>query len=154
MAAGTFTIYSKNNDILDIGELAGATLKMALCTSSYTPDASVTGNYLYSNITNELSTANGYTAGGSTLTTVASTAITKGYKLTSDNVSWTASGGSIPAWRYGVLYVSGTFNGKVNPLIGYFLGDSTPADVPATTTGTPLTVTCPSGGWFDDTSSP
>ncbi len=154
MAAGTVTIYSKNNDILDIGEIVGATIKMALCTSTYTPDASVTGHYRYADLTNELSTANGYTSGGATLTTLASTAITKGYKFASDNVAWTASGGSIPAWRYGVLYISGTFNGKTNPLIGYFLGDSTPADVPATTTGNTLTITCPSGGWFDDTSSP
>jgi hypothetical protein len=29
----------------------------------------------------------------------------------------------------------------VNPLVGYFLGDSTPADVPATTSGNTLTIT-------------
>jgi len=36
-----------------------------------------------------------------------------------------------------------------NPLVGYFVGDSTPADIPATTVGNTLTLTCPSGGWFD-----
>jgi len=38
-----------------------------------------------------------------------------------------------------------------NPLIGYFLGDTTPADVPATTVGNPLTINCPANGWFDIT---
>ena len=32
-------------------------------------------------------------------------------------------------------------DGKVNPILGHFLGDSTPADVPLTTAGNPLTVT-------------
>ena len=35
----------------------------------------------------------------------------------------------------------GTLNGKVDPIVGYFLGDNTPADVPATTVGNTLTVT-------------
>lgn len=55
--------------------------------------------------------------------------------------TWTASGGSIPAWRRGVVYYLGTLNGKVNPLVGHFLGDSTPADIPATTAGNQLIVT-------------
>ena len=60
----------------------------------------------------------------------------------------TASGGSIPAWRYGVMYVSGSLWGKTSPVIGYFLGDSTPADVPATTDGNPLTIQVNANGWF------
>lgn len=50
-----------------------------------------------------------------------------------------------------MLYVSGTVDGYVNPLIGYFLGDSAPADVPATTDTNTLTITVPAGGWFDIT---
>lgn len=59
---------------------------------------------------------------------------------------WTASGGSIPAWRSATLRASGTLNGKVDPLIGYFLGDATNVDVPATTVGNALTVTPPTTG--------
>lgn len=62
-------------------------------------------------------------------------------KLTAAASVWTASGGSIPAWRYGVIRAVGTLNGKVDPIVGYFLGDTTPADVPATTTGNTLTHT-------------
>jgi hypothetical protein len=40
-------------------------------------------------------------------------------------------------------------DGLTNPLIGYFVGDSTPADVPATTDTNTLTLNCPAGGWFD-----
>jgi hypothetical protein len=61
-------------------------------------------------------------------------------------VVWTASGTGIPAWRYGVLYYLGTLNGKVNPLVGYFLGDSTPADVPLTTSTNTLTITPSASG--------
>lgn len=152
MAAGTFTLFSKNKDVIDTGELAGATLKMALVASTWTPDATVTGNGAYSDVSaNEIANGNGYTTGGASLTSLASTAISGGYKLASADVTWTASGGNIPAWRYGVLYASGTFNGKTNPLVGYFLGDTTPADIPATTSGNTLTISCPANGWFTAT---
>ena len=77
------------------------------------------------------------------------TAISGGYKFSSASPSWSASGGNIPAWRYGVLRVDGALWGKTSPLIGYFVGDSAPADVPATSDGSPLTITCPASGWFD-----
>lgn len=149
---GTFTLYSKNKDIINTAELAGATVKACLVTSSYTPDATVTGHYLYSDVSaNEIANGNGYTTGGATVGTLASTAISGGYKFSSASPSWTASGGNIPAFRYVVFYVSGTFNGKTNPLIGYFVGDSAPADVPATSDGNPLTLTTPANGWFTAT---
>ena len=80
---------------------------------------------------------------------MASSAVTGGYKFSSANVVWTASGGSIAAHRHYVMYVLGTLWGKTNRLVGYFLGDTTPADIPATTTGNTLTVNA--SGWFDAT---
>lgn len=152
MAAGTFTLFSANKDDLRMQDLTGATVKLALVTSSYTPDAAATGHDEWADIsTNEIANGNGYTTGGATLANDAITAITNGHKYSSDNVTWTASGGAIPAWRYAVLYVSGTLWGKTSPVIGYFLGDSTPADVAATTDGNNLAINCPSGGWFDIT---
>jgi hypothetical protein len=62
-------------------------------------------------------------------------------KFTAAPAIWTASGGNIPAWRRGWVYYNGTLNGKVNPVVGHFLGDATPADVPATTDGNDLTIT-------------
>ena len=149
MAAGNMTIYAANIDDIRLNDLLTATAKMALVTSTYTPDASSTGHSLWSSASaNEIANGNGYTTGGATLGTKAITAITNGQKFASANVAWTASGGAIPAWRYGVLYVSGTLWGMTNPLLGYFVGDTTPADVGATADGNPLTLTCPATGWF------
>lgn len=115
------------------------TFKLSLHTSAWAPAPST--NEVFADVTNELATANGYTAGGITLANDALTQTAGVVKFTADAAVWTAAGGSIPAWRYGVVRASGTLNGKVDPIVGYFLGDSTPADVPATTTGNTLTVT-------------
>jgi hypothetical protein len=150
MTAQAFMLYAKNKDDIRMNDLVSANLRMCLLTSSYTPNITATGHSLYSELTNELSTANGYTAGGYGLTgTVAATAGNDGAKLSSGNATWTAAGGSIPAFRYAVLYYLGTLWSMTNPLIGYILCDNTPADIPATTTGNTLTITCPATGWFD-----
>jgi len=72
-------------------------------------------------------------------------------KFTCSNLVWTASGGSIPAWRTMVVRASGTLNAKVGPLVGYLLGDSTNIDVPATTTGNTLTVSPSASGLISAT---
>jgi hypothetical protein len=150
MAVGTIILFSKNKADLRINDIVAGTCKIALVTNSWTPDATVTGNSLWADMSaNELATANGYTAGGISLSSMVATAITSGYKFSSSSPVWTAAGGSIPVWRYAVIYMSGTVWGKVNPVVGYFLGDTTPADVPATTSGNTLTITVPAGGWFD-----
>lgn len=152
MASGTFTLYRANLDDLRLQDLTGATVKVALVTSSYTPNATNTGHSLWADVSaNEIANGNGYTTGGATVANDAVATVTNGWNYDSDNVTWTASGGSIPAWRYAVMYVSGSLWGKTNPLIGYFLGDSTPADVPATSDGNPLTITVNASGWFDIT---
>jgi hypothetical protein len=115
------------------------TFKMTLHTSTWTPADST--DEVYADVTNELSTANGYTSGGIALSGVTLTQTSGVVKFTFTAPVWTASGGSIPAWRYGVVRAVGTLNGKVDPIVGHFLGDSAPADVPATTTGNTLTVT-------------
>lgn len=150
MAAGTFQFYDATaKSLLGGADFTTNTIKLALVTSSYTPDQD-THNEWADVSANELGTTNtGYTAGGYTLTTPVLTEITKGFKFSSDNAVWTAGSANLPAWRYAVMYVSGTVEAITNPLIGYFLGDSTPADVPATTTGNQLTVQCPAAGWFD-----
>lgn len=151
MAAGTFTVYSKNKDDIRINDIVGATVKILLTTSTYTPNTTETGNSVLADVTNELANGNGYTTGGITLSSLAATAITGGFKFSSASPSWTASGTGIPAWRNAVMYVSGSLWGMTSPLIGFFLGDSTPADVPLTSSGNSLTLTCPAAGWFDIT---
>ena len=151
MAAGTFQFLDATaKTFMGGGDLTTATIKAALVTSSWTPnqdthdewaDASANG------ITGGGTT--GYTAGGYTLLSPVLTEITKGFKFSSAAPTWTAGASTLGAWRYCVFYISGTVEGMTNPIIGYFLGDSTPADVPATTDGNTLTINCPANGWFD-----
>lgn len=124
--------------------LATGTYKVSLHTSAYTPSAA---HAVYADLTNELSTANGYTSGGGTLASVTlGTTTTNDATFDAADFVWTASGGSIAAWRYAVLRRSDTVNSLVGPLIGYILGDTTPADIPATTTGNTLTMTWNASG--------
>lgn len=102
---------------------------VSLHTSSYTPSAST--HTVYADLTNELSTANGYTNGGQALAGVTWTQSTTVAIFDANDTVWTASGGSITA-RYAVLRATGTFNSEVAPLIAYILLDTTPADVTAT----------------------
>lgn len=152
MAAGSVIVFSKNKDDIRLNDLTGATIKMALIKSTWTPDATITGNSLLADVSaQEIAAGNGYSAGGVALASPTITGITGGHKFTTGNAVWTATGGSIPVWRYGLIYVSGTLWGMTNPLLGYFLGDSTPADVPATTDTNTLTIAVPANGWFNVT---
>lgn len=151
MASGNFTLFSKNKADIRINDIVGATVKLALVSNSWTPDATVTGNSVWADMSANEVSGNGWTAGGLTLASMVATAITSGYKFASADVSAVASGGSIPAHRYAVMYISGTLWGKTNPVIGYALGDTTPADIPATTVGNTLKWACPAAGWFDAT---
>lgn len=142
MASGAFVFPDKAKlNMFSATDLLNPanTFKITLHTNTWVPANST--NEVYADATNELATANGYTSGGITLASVALTQTSGVVKFTSAAAVWTASGGSIPVWRYGLVRAVGTLNGKVDPIVGYFLGDSTPADVPATTTGNTLTVT-------------
>lgn len=107
-------------------DLNSDTFKVALVASGYTPV--VATHALLADVTNELATANGYTAGGATAANPTATLSAGTVTFDTDNVSWTASGAGITA-RYAVLYASGTLNGSLNPLVAYMLLDSAPADV-------------------------
>lgn len=152
MAAGAFTLYRANLDDMSMRDLLGATIKMMLVKNTYTPDFSNTGHSVLADVAaDEIAAGNGYTAGGFTLTADTVNQITNGWNYSSDNPTWNAVGGSIPAWRYGVLVVIGSLWGKTSPLIGAFLGDVTPADVPPTTAGNPLVIPVHANGWFAKT---
>lgn len=148
-APSAFQAYAKNLDQFKASDLSGFTIKMLLTTSTYAPDTTNTGNSLLADITNELANANGYTTGGVALAAPTLAAFsTTGFKFSSGNALWTASGTGIPAWRYGVIYVVGTVWGRVSPLLAIFTGDSAPADIPLTAAGNQLQVTCPANGWL------
>lgn len=145
MAAGAWVFY--NNGKLNIGrgaDLSASTFKVTLHTSAYTPNVST--HAAYADLTNELATANGYTNGGLTLTSVTWTDSSGTEKFTSAAMQWAATGSGITA-RLAVIRASGTFNSVVDPLICYCLLDSTPADVTASA-GNNLTITPNTSGIF------
>lgn len=133
----TFRKYMADGTI----DLDTDTFKISAHTSSYTPSA--TSHTVYADLTNELSTANGYTSGGATLGSVTWTQSTGTMTWTAANPVWTASGGSLVTRTY-VIRKSGTGNSIVNPLVLY-ITDS--ADT-TTTTGNTLTITINASGIF------
>ena len=120
------------------------TFKVTLHTSTYTPNAAT--HTVYADLTNELSTANGYTNGGATIGSVTFTQAGATVAFDAADTAWTASGGSIVA-RYAVIRKSGTANARVDPLVAYILMDTTPADV-TTPAGNPLTLVWNASGIF------
>jgi hypothetical protein len=144
MSAGAFVFFDKA--ILNMFSATGLidpanVFKMTLHTSSWVP--AVAADEVYADVDNELASGNGYTAGGVVLAGVALTQVAGVTKFTFSAPQWSASSGPIPAWRYGVVRASGTLNGKVGPVVGYFVGDTTSGgtDVPATPDGYTLIVT-------------
>jgi hypothetical protein len=83
-----------------------------------TNTAPVATNSVLANLT-EIAGGNGYTAGGNAVT-VASSGQTDGtYKLVLDDLTITASGGSIGPFRYFVL-IDNTPTSPADPLIGWW----------------------------------
>lgn len=87
-----------------------------VCLTNTAPTSS---NAVYTDIA-DLSTGNGYTAGGATVTTVSSTQTggTETYIGTLANPTWTATG-AVGPFRYAVFYNS-TQTSPAKPLVGYW----------------------------------
>lgn len=95
-----------------VHNLGSDTLKLML-----TDVAPVATNTVKANIT-DISSGNGYTAGGAAVGITSSTQASGLYKLIpSASVTWTASGGAIAQFRYAVLYNSTAGSGN---LIGWW----------------------------------
>jgi hypothetical protein len=89
------------------------TIKMALCTSTYTPNQN-THDY-FNDITNEV-TGTGYTAGGQTMTSCIVTPGTNVVTFDAADVVWTTS--TLTA-RYAIVYDSTPGTSATNPLLCY-----------------------------------
>jgi hypothetical protein len=94
-----------------VHNLGGDTLKVAL-----TNTAPVATNTVFANIT-EITAGNGYTAGGGAATLVSSAQSAGTYVLKLNNVTFTATTGSIGPFRYCVLYNATPVAGN---LIGFY----------------------------------
>jgi hypothetical protein len=147
LAAGKWKLYEQAKKHLSDGtfDLDSNTFKITLHSSASNANTLTTSS-AFSDLTNELSTANGYTAGGIALTSVTWTNSSGTMTFTCAAVVWTASGGSITA-RFAVIRGSGTLNGIVDPILAVCLMDTTPADVTATN-GNTLTITPNASGLF------
>ena len=125
---GPFFLSLANKEI----DLDSDTLKVMLCTSSYTPNQD-THRYK-SDVTNEIS-GTGYTAGGLALTsvTVSYDAPTNTFKLDAADPTWPTS--TITA-RYAVFYDATPATDATRPLIAYvdFGADVTSSGGPFTDT--------------------
>lgn len=146
--ASPFTWYDNGPKNLSVPGLLTDDIKVALCTSSYVPDKA-THEFFDVSVSNELTTANGYTAGGISLAskTIDAGANPGEWEFNSANPTWTASGAGITA-RLFVLYNNTPVSNK--PLIGYgYLNynDGTPLDVSVADTFA-LTIIVPATGWF------
>lgn len=120
------------------------TVKVSLHTSAYTPNQDT--HEVFADATNELATANGYTAGGGTLASPTFTRASAVVTYDAADFVWSVVTANLVA-RFAVLRLSGTFNALVDPLIGWILLDTTPADV-TTTPGNTLTMQWNAGGIF------
>lgn len=86
--------------------LAADTVKCVLCNSSQALSATFAGastNAQYSDLTGELATADGYTAGGITVTSTTLTLAAGVVTFGAGNPSWTLTGAGI-TFKYAVFY--------------------------------------------------
>ena len=116
MATGTMYGQFETNLGLKKIDFSADTFKAMLCTSTYTP--SKTGHAFKSDVTNELSTGGGYTAGGVTLTSVtwAFTAADSWGFSRANSTAYQVGDLVRPASANGFLYrcvVAGTTGGSV-----------------------------------------
>lgn len=93
----------------------GGTVKVALTTSSYTPNQDT--HDFFNDVTNELSTGGGYTAGGAAVAnrSLNYDSASNVLSLRCDDLSWTSFTGTA---RYAVVYKD-TGVGSTSPLFGY-----------------------------------
>jgi len=137
------SFYNNWKAAINDAALRAATVKVTLHTSTYTFAATQS---VYADLSNELSTANGYTNGGLALSSITWSQTSGTATFDAADLVWTASGGSITA-RRAVMRVVGTFNSQVDPLILSWLLDTTPADVTATD-GNTLTIQLNASGIY------
>lgn len=96
-----------------VHNLGSDTLKVALTNTAPTVASDTVWN---TTVAPAPAAANGYTAGGNTITTTSSAQTTGTYKLVLADSVFTASGGSIGPFRYVILYNSTASNA----VIGYY----------------------------------
>ncbi len=115
MAAGAWTVYNEAKKYIGNATLNLSTAKrITLHTSA--SNANTATLSIYSELTNEVGSGNGYSSSGKALGTVAWTvgASAGQYKFDADDVVWTGTGGSIASIKFAVISnTSGGASGKL-----------------------------------------
>ena len=125
MAAGVFTTLNLARPKLSNGtfDLDTNTFKLALTTSSQVIAANFAGTSTdcrYSDLTNEVANANGYTTAGVTLGSVTWAGGSGTVTFDCADPTWTLTGGGI-TFKYGIIYASSVSN---SPLLAFFDADT------------------------------
>jgi hypothetical protein len=95
--------FNKFNSFVEALAEKGHNLQSDVLKVMLSNTAPNAANALKTDIT-EISAGNGYTAGGTQATQASSAQSAGTYKLVLNDVTFTAAGGSLPAFRYAVLY--------------------------------------------------
>lgn len=151
----TLQLYGKAGSNFLGGEASGDafqidyltdTIKFTLHTSTYVPN--IDTHETFTDATNELATANGYTAGGITIAgkTVVynATGNISTFDMDDTTVTWTATGGSL-VFQYAILRKD-TGTASTSPLIGYI-----DCGAQTITTGNTFLITTGATGLFQGT---
>lgn len=110
---------------------ASDTIKLALCTSAYTPNQDT--HDFFDDVTNQLSNGNGYTTGGFTLASKTANYDAGTNTLVLDAADISASSTTL-TWRVAVLYDDTPATAATKPLIAYFVSDTDIVSTGGTTT--------------------
>lgn len=131
MAADAWVVHDKAIEYMGDGtiDLDGDSFIAILCLS--TSNIATTSVNAYSTVTNEVASAFGYTQGTKAITTPTWTESSGTVTFNCDNISWTASGGSITA-RFGGIYDDTVTSPVADPVLCHSLLNNTPADETAT----------------------
>jgi hypothetical protein len=109
MPATAFQFYNRGKRAIGSGaiQLGTSPLKMKLATSA--SNASTPTLSTFGSITNEVANGNGYVTGGKALASMTWTAGASAAQMRFDaaDLVWTASGGTIPNVKFGVIGLSG-----------------------------------------------
>lgn len=145
MAMGTTLIYNKAFERGTFYDLAGATVKGFLTDD--TSNANSASLSTFADITGELGTANGYTAGGVTLANVSLSQTSDVVTVTFDDPTWTPSGGDLAAKFFGI-YIDGTVDGVTDPLLASVDLDTSVAAGITRSVGDILKIIVPGAGFL------
>ena len=115
MPTSAFFKYNSYIDELSKGghNLTTAVFKLALTNTAPTPASDTVWN---TTVAPAPAAANGYTAGGNTLTTTSAATASGVFKLVLVDTTFTATAGGIGPFRYAILYNSSASN----KLVGYY----------------------------------